>query len=227
MNLTLVVFANARDAGMLPAFASMALRTYPGATLVVAADDKEPFDTLGFPVVVNTWGTTGPVIAVPEALRAAAVLTHADWILKTDVDVAHLGSGWLSERRTHRMVGLSTETVPWVCCGISYAMDRGLVMQSAKGCPIDPPWMREEDVSATLRARHYAPGKVFTHRHDPRGTGLFATWNTNCNDVMKYVTRYDIVHCGAPGMARQDVVSLMLDFEEAHNEHRKPEVAKV
>lgn len=213
MKLAITAFVRGTDSAMIEPFLSMTRKTYPGAEIVLAVDDIDPCDTLGMPSVPSAWGRLGAVRAVPESLIAAATLTKADWVMKTDIDCAHLGSGWLSPISTHRVVGLQAARHPWAFVGAGYVMDREMIFKLGVSCSCSMAGITEEDAAASLKARHHAPNEIFLHRHAPMGDGIFATWNPRgCRDVELYKSRFQIVHCGERSMPRDEVAEMMRIF---------------
>jgi hypothetical protein len=213
MKLAIVVFVRGLDAGMIRPWLTMARTTYPGAEIVMAVDDIDPCETIGEKSVPSAWGRLGAVRAVPESLIAAATLTGADWVMKTDVDCAHLGSGWLDPCRTHRVVGLQAARHPWAFVGAGYVLDREMVFKMGVSCSCSMKGITEEDAAASLKTRHHAPNEIYLHKHAPMGDGIFATWNPRgCRDIEVYRSRFQVVHCGERSIPRDEVTSIMEQF---------------
>ena len=213
MNLAITAFVRGADSEMIEPFLAMAKRTYPGAQIVLAIDDIDPCHDHGMPSVPSAWGRLGAVRAVPESLIAAATLTRADWIMKTDIDCAHLSAEWLEPCATHRVVGLQAARHPWAFVGAGYAMDREMIFNLGVAFSCSMAGIVEEDCAASIKARHHAPNDIFLHRHAPMGDGIFATWNPRgCRDIDLYRSKFQVVHCGERSMPRSEVVEMMRVF---------------
>jgi hypothetical protein len=165
---------------------------YPGATVVVAGEDVE-----------NRWATHGAPAAVRHTLAEVAHNhRHSDWIIKTDVDVAHLRPDWLLDHLDRgRVIGCQQRRdFPWGFQGLAYAIQTPFVhqMMRAYDCPTCPcSKQQDEDCAMSLAAYIADPNAIHLHRYDPLGRGIYAHWNpSGCRDIALYKARFNLVHCG-------------------------------
>lgn len=192
MNLVILAFTCDRDAEFVAPWRNLVSETYPGAKIILAGKD-----------IKNIWATHGAPAAVRQSLAEVATTNrNADWIMKTDVDVAHLKSGWLTDHLDKgQVIGCQQHRqFPWGFKGLAYAIRTPFVhrMMRAFDCPTCPCKMqKDEDCAMSLAAYIADPNAIFLHRFDPLGKGIFSDWNpTGCRDISLYKARFDLVHCG-------------------------------
>jgi hypothetical protein len=207
MNLVIVTFTCDRDAEFMHPWRDLVERCYPGAKIAVAGED-----------LVNLWASHGAPTAVRQALSEVAHRNPgSDWIMKTDVDVAHLRPDWFLENQDKgSVIGCQQHRqFPWGFQGLGYAIRTPFVhhMMRAYDCPTCPcKHQADEDCAMSLAAYIADPNSIFLNRFDPLGRGKFANWNTKgCLDVKLYKSRFDLVHCGTHEN-REDSVALMRQF---------------
>jgi hypothetical protein len=208
MNLVIVTFTCERDAEFMAPWRSMIERCYPGAKIVVAGVDT-----------VNLWATHGAPAAVRQTLAEVAHNNRdADWIIKTDVDVAHLKPNWLTDHLDKgRVIGCQQHRkFPWGFQGLAYAIQTPFVhrMMRAFDCPTCPcKSQKDEDCAMSLAAYIADPNAIHLHRFDPLGKGIFAHWNpSGCRSVSLYRDRFDLVHCGTED-TREKSVGIFRQFD--------------
>lgn len=207
MNLVITTFTCDRDAEFMQPWRTLVERCYPGAKIVVAGED-----------VVNLWGSHGAPAAVRQTLAEVAYNNpSADWIMKTDVDVAHLRPDWfLNHLDKGQVIGCQQHRqFPWGFQGLGYAIRTPFVhrMMRAFDCPTCPcKHQKDEDCAMSLAAYIADPNAIFLHRFDPLGKGNFAHWNpTGCRSVPLYQSRFDLVHCGTEP-SRPESVEILRQF---------------
>ena len=192
MNLVIVAFTCERDAGFMQPWRSLIGKCYPGAKVIVAGEDVE-----------NYWVTRGAPAAVRHTLAETAHNhRHADWIIKTDVDVAHLRPDWLLNHLDRgQVIGCQQRRdFPWGFQGLAYAIRTPFVhrmMQAydCPGCPCNK--QKDEDCAMSLAAYIADPNAIHLHRYDPLGKGIYSNWNpSGCRSIKLYKQRFDLVHCG-------------------------------
>ena len=208
-----VVHCCGRDAGLLPHFRRMWEQTWPGCGMVLAEDPVDPLPhgaADGLPVVPCHWQIGPRARAVLDAMVLAALeFPAAEWIVKTDVDVAHLSRAWLDGARADsRMVALQNGTGGWAgILGMAFALRRRLLMEIHAGEECNRPGPETQWILAAARKR--ALNEVWVWPHAPRQGGLYASM-LRPEKAALYRETYSLVNCGV--FPRERAAKLMAGF---------------
>lgn len=213
MKMIAIVNCCGRDSELLPHFVRLWREVWPGAGLVVAEDPADPLPegaADGLPVVPCLWQSGRRARAVLDAMVLAALeYPAAEWIVKTDVDVAHLSRAWLDGARADsQMVALQNGTGGWAgILGMTFALRRRLLMEIHAGEECNRPGPETTWILAAARKR--ALNEVWVWPHAPKSGGLYATCLTP-EKAPLYRKHYSLVNCGV--FPRERAAELMAGF---------------
>lgn len=179
---------------MIAPFQTVFRAAWPAAEIVWAVDAGDPVPVPGRAVSCDWSGPRRARSTVEALMRAACGNPAAEWVLKLDVDVAHVSPAWLTEARPGSvLVGLQNGRGWMDMLGMAFAIRRRALIEIHAGEDCDAPGPESGAIHRAVRKRHL--NDVWLWPHAPKSGGIFATM-TNPDKAEMYRGMFSLVHCG-------------------------------
>lgn len=182
---------------------------WPEAEIVWAVDSGDPVDAPGRTVSMDWNGPRRARGTVEALMRAACGNPAAEWLLKLDVDTAHVSQAWLTGARPDSMlVGCQNGRAMFDMLGLAFAIRRRALVEIHAGEDCDVPGPESGAIHRAVRKRHL--NEVWLWPHRPKSGGMFATM-TRPEKAGLYRGLFSLVHCGVGPRSR--AAEMLAEFE--------------